>query len=186
VGFGVLAVAFLSFPSQPVTAAPGTPSIPVDVKNTPNVNVMNTPSVSAQQLGPWNIGLGGTPSVNANITNTPTVALASGVTVGVSGNVSVSNLPGSRNVSFNAIAQPVTLANKSVTLVCAGFTSNICTDFELAAADGTLTPYTAPPPGFVLVVTDFVWKSASVTPGQVAFATLNHQLTSRACGDQHR
>jgi hypothetical protein len=46
------------------------------------------------------------------------------------------------------------------------------------AADGTLTPYTAPPSGFVLVVTDFVWKTASVIPGQVAFATLHHQLTS--------
>jgi len=59
-----------------------------------------------------------------------------------------------------------------------GFTSNICTDLELVATDGTLTPFTAPPPGFVLVVTDFVWKAASVTPGQVAFATLHHQLTS--------
>jgi hypothetical protein len=60
----------------------------------------------------------------------------------------------------------------------AEITSNTCTDLERVAADGTLTPYTARPPGFVLVVTDFVWKSASVTPGQVAFATLHHQLTS--------
>jgi hypothetical protein len=30
----------------------------------------------------------------------------------------------------------------------------------------------------VLVVTDFVWKWASVIPGQVAFATLHHRLTS--------
>ena len=65
-----------------------------------------------------------------------------------------------------------------VTLVCTGFASNICTSLEHVAADGTLTPYTAPPPGLVLVVTDFVWKAASVVPGQVAFATLHHQLTS--------
>lgn len=65
-----------------------------------------------------------------------------------------------------------------VTLVCGRLTSNICTDLERVAADGTLTPYTAPPSGFVLVVTDFVWKTASVIPGQVAFATLHHQLTS--------
>src|SRR5215475_12515426 len=64
-----------------------------------------------------------------------------------------------------------------VTLVCARFTSNICTDLEQVAADGTLTPYTAPS-GLVLVVTDFNWKAASVIPGQVAFATLHHQLTT--------
>jgi hypothetical protein len=69
-------------------------------------------------------------------------------------------------------------AAKIVTLVCGRFTANICTDLEQVAADGTLTPYTAPPSGFVLVVTDFVWKAAVVPPGQVAFATLHHQLTS--------
>ncbi len=67
---------------------------------------------------------------------------------------------------------------KIVTLVCGGFTSTICTDLERVAPDGTLTPYTAPPSGFVLIVTDFTWKAASVIPGQVAFATLHHQLTS--------
>jgi hypothetical protein len=160
-GFGLLAVAMSSFPSHSVTAAPpGPPSIPVDVTNTPNVNVTNTPSV------------------NATITNTPTVALASGTTVGLSGSVSVSNFPSSQSVSFNGTAQPVTLTKQLVTLVCAAFTSNICTDLERVAADGTLTPFTAQPTGLVLVVTDFVWKSASVTPGQVAFATLHHQLTS--------
>jgi len=69
-------------------------------------------------------------------------------------------------------------AAKIVTLVCGRFTSNICTDLEQVAADGTLTPYTAPPSGSVLVVTDFVWKAALVTPGQVGFATLHHELTS--------
>jgi hypothetical protein len=67
-----------------------------------------------------------------------------------------------------------------VTLVCNGFTSNICTDLERVAADGTLTPYTAPPAGAVLVVTDFTWKAAAVTSGQVAFATIHHKLTSPA------
>jgi len=67
-----------------------------------------------------------------------------------------------------------------VTLVCNGFTSNICTDLERVAADGTLTPYTAAPSGTVLVVTDFTWKAAAVTPGQVAFATIHHKLTSPA------
>ena len=65
-----------------------------------------------------------------------------------------------------------------VTLVCTQFTSNICTSLAQVAANGTLTPYTAPPHSSVLVVTDFVWKAALVTPGQVAFATLHHQLTS--------
>jgi hypothetical protein len=73
---------------------------------------------------------------------------------------------------------PTVTQQQVVTLVCGRFTSNICTDLERVAADGTLTPYTAPPSGFVLVVTDFVWKSTSVIPGQVAFATLHHQLTS--------
>jgi hypothetical protein len=68
--------------------------------------------------------------------------------------------------------------NQLITLVCGGFTANICTDLERVAADGTLTPYTAPPSGSMLVVTDFVWKAASVTPGQVAFATLHHELTA--------
>ena len=128
----------------------------VGVSNaTQNVNVTNPSlNVNASQSGTWNVGISGTPSVN------------------------VSNLPSSQNVSFNGNAQPVTLTKQLVTLVCAGFTSNICTDLERVAADGTLTPYTARPPGFVLVVTDFVWKAASVTPGQVAFATLHHQLTS--------
>jgi hypothetical protein len=75
-------------------------------------------------------------------------------------------------------AKVKTLNNQVVTLVCGGFNSNICTDLERVAADGTLMPYTAPPSGSVLVVTDFVWKSASVTPGQVAFATLHHERTS--------
>ena len=87
----------------------------------------------------------------------------------------LSSYPG-RSVSAPSAA-PVDVA-KIVTLVCGRFTSNICTDLRQVAADGTLTPYLAPPSGFVLVVTDFVWKAASVTPGQVAFATLHHELTS--------
>jgi hypothetical protein len=115
---------------------------------------------------------------NVNVANSPTVSLASGTSVGINGSVSVANLPTVQNVSFNGATQPVTLKNQLVTLVCNAFTSNLCTDLEQVAPDGTLTPYTAPPSGSVLVVTDFVWKAASVTPGQVAFATLHHQLTS--------
>lgn len=81
----------------------------------------------------------------------------------------------SRTVSASATSVDVA---RNVTLVCNGFTSNICTDLEQVAPDGTLTPYQGPASGFVLVVTDFVWKAASVTPGQVAFATLHHQATS--------
>jgi hypothetical protein len=65
-----------------------------------------------------------------------------------------------------------------VTLVCGGFTANICTDLEQVAPNGTLSPYTGAPSGSVLVVTDFTWKAASVVPGQVAFATLHHQSTT--------
>jgi hypothetical protein len=79
---------------------------------------------------------------------------------------------------IRSAAQPMAVNSAFVTLVCGGFTSNICTDLEQVAPDGTLTPYTAPPSGLVLVVTDFTWKAASVTPGQVAFATLHHQQTS--------
>jgi hypothetical protein len=84
------------------------------------------------------------------------------------------------NVNVVNTPLPVTVTNQLVTLVCAGFTGNFCTDLEQVATDGTLTPFTAPPAGLVLVVTDFVWKSESVTPGQVAFATLHHQLTAPA------
>lgn len=77
-----------------------------------------------------------------------------------------------------AVKDKATQTSQLVTLVCGAFTANICTDLERVAADGTLTPYSAPPSGSVLVVTDFVWKAASVSPGQVAFATLHHQLTS--------
>jgi len=80
--------------------------------------------------------------------------------------------------AVSASSDPSVDVRRNVTLVCGGFTSNICTDLEQVAADGTLTPYNAPPSGLVLVVTDFVWKAAAVTPGQVAFATLHHQLTS--------
>ena len=65
-----------------------------------------------------------------------------------------------------------------VTLVCGAFTSNICTEVERVAPDGTLTPFTAPPPGQELVVTDFIWKAKLVVPGQVAFATLHHAATT--------
>jgi len=82
----------------------------------------------------------------------------------------------SRTVSASSPAPWHVATN--VTLVCGGFTANLCTDLEQVAADGTLTPYKAPASGFVLVVTDFTWKAAGVTPGQVAFATLHHQLTS--------
>ena len=82
------------------------------------------------------------------------------------------------SIPSRAAAEPERLERHYVTLVCGGFTSNICTELEQVAPDGTLTPYTGPLSGFVLVVTDFTWKAASVTPGQVAFATLHHQLTS--------
>ena len=82
------------------------------------------------------------------------------------------------SIPSRSAAEPEGIEKHYVTLVCGGFTSNICTDLEQVAPDGTLTPYTAPLSGFVLVVTDFTWKAASVTPGQVAFATLHHQLTS--------
>ena len=39
---------------------------------TQNVNVVNTPSVSAQQSGTWNVGINGTPSVNVvSMPNSP-------------------------------------------------------------------------------------------------------------------
>src|ERR1044072_6505035 len=87
----------------------------------------------------------------------------------------LSSYPG-RSVSAPSAA-PVDVA-KIVTLVCGRFTSNICTELRQVAADGMPTPYLAPPSGYVPVVTDFVWKAASVTPGQVAVATLHHELTS--------
>ena len=39
---------------------------------TQNVNVVNTPTVTAQQSGSWNVGINGTPTVNVgNTTNNP-------------------------------------------------------------------------------------------------------------------
>jgi len=67
--------------------------------------------------------------------------------------------------------------SRYVTLVCGAFTSNICTDVERVAPDGTLTPFKAPPRGQDLIVTDFTWKANSVAPGQVAFATIHHAAT---------
>src|SRR5215472_912712 len=37
---------------------------------TQNVNVVNTPTVTAQQSGPWNVGINGTPTVA--VSNFPT------------------------------------------------------------------------------------------------------------------
>ena len=68
--------------------------------------------------------------------------------------------------------------SRFVTLVCGRFASNICTDVERVAADGTLTPFTAPPRGHDLIVTDFTWKARQVVPGQVSFATLHHAATT--------
>ena len=47
-----------------------------------NVNVVNKPTVEAEQKGAWNVGISGTP--NVNVANTPTVNLAPGTTVQVS------------------------------------------------------------------------------------------------------
>jgi hypothetical protein len=98
------------------------------------------------------------------------------VGVGLLG-VAVSSIP---NRALSALQPPQSTPGnvKIVTLVCGRFVNNICTDLERVAPDGTLTSYTEPPSGFVLVVTDFTWKAASVPPGQVAFATLHHELTS--------
>lgn len=129
----------------------------------------------------WGVNPGGeehVERVNIAAVSVPSVPVSGTVTVGNTPNVNVANLPATQNVSFNGAAQPVTVKNQVVTLVCGAFTSNICTDLEQVAPDGKLTPYAAAPSGMVLVVTDFVWKAASVTPGQVAFATLHHALTS--------
>ena len=67
--------------------------------------------------------------------------------------------------------------DRFVTLVCGTFTSDICTNVERVAPDGTLAPFTMPR-GETLIVTDFTWKAKSVVPGQVAFATLHHAVTN--------
>jgi hypothetical protein len=54
--------------------------------STQNVNVVNTPTVNAQQSGPWSVGINGTPTVNAlqngswsvDINGTPVVGLDAG------------------------------------------------------------------------------------------------------------
>jgi hypothetical protein len=44
---------------------------------TQNVNVVNTPTVSAQQSGTWNVGINGTPTVNvASMPNSPLPIIA--------------------------------------------------------------------------------------------------------------
>jgi hypothetical protein len=71
-------VLVVNTPSQPVpTAAQGTTAVTgnVGITGTPNVNVTNSPTVQAQQSGPWTVGISGTPTVN--IGNSPTVQVAS-------------------------------------------------------------------------------------------------------------
>jgi hypothetical protein len=72
------------------SGAGNAPTIP-----TQNVNVVNTPSVSAQQSGPWSVGISNTPTVNlasgthVSVDGTPTVNLATGSTVSVDGTLKI-------------------------------------------------------------------------------------------------
>jgi hypothetical protein len=61
-----LPVTVVNTPSQPVpTAAQGTTAVTgnVGITGTPNVNIANSPTVQAQQSGPWTVGISGTPNV---------------------------------------------------------------------------------------------------------------------------
>jgi hypothetical protein len=92
-GLGGVVVGLSFFPRRPVAAAPPTPSIPVNITNTPlpvslSGNGTISGNVSATQSGTWNVGITGTPSVNVG---TPTVTLGTGSTVGINGSVQVGN-----------------------------------------------------------------------------------------------
>jgi hypothetical protein len=80
-GFGLFAVVLSYLPSRRVVAAPPTPSLPVDVTNTP-LPVQGT--VSANQSGAWTVGVNNLPSTQA-----------------VSGTVNIGNFPASTPISFS-------------------------------------------------------------------------------------
>jgi hypothetical protein len=65
---GVLTLVALVTVAMPNRGAGGTGSS-APTSQTQNVNVVNTPTVSAQQSGPWNVGINGTPTVA--VTNFP-------------------------------------------------------------------------------------------------------------------
>jgi hypothetical protein len=80
-GFGLFGIVLSNLPSRHVVAAPPTPSVPVDVTNTP-LPVQGT--VSATESGAWTVGVNNLPSTQA-----------------VSGTVAVSNFPTTTPISFS-------------------------------------------------------------------------------------
>jgi len=71
--FGLMALIGVIATLTPTTSkGQGGGSKEVIVVNTPDVNVINTPTVKAQQDGAWNVGLTGTPTVQVgNAANDP-------------------------------------------------------------------------------------------------------------------
>ncbi|MGH9560913.1 MAG: hypothetical protein ACRD3S_05605 [Terracidiphilus sp.] len=62
-----------------------------------------------------------------------------------------------------------------VDLNCVAFSSEICTQYDLIAKDGSATVFTGPPKGFSLLVTDVSWQSTGNTPGELEGVTLLNQ-----------
>ncbi len=100
-GLGLFAIALSFFPRRPVVAAPPTPTIPVNVTNTPlpvtgnvNASITNASVPVSVQNAALNVNAAITNTPNVNVANLPTVQLAAGTTVGVTGGTfSLSNTP---------------------------------------------------------------------------------------------
>jgi hypothetical protein len=92
----VVAAAVASLPSSGAQAQ-GRGNSPSDV------NVVNTPTVSAQQSGTWNVGLAGTPTVSAQQSGPWNVGVG-GVSNRLTTSARVVMLPGESHLSFSLAA----------------------------------------------------------------------------------
>jgi hypothetical protein len=101
-------------PTQPVpTAAQGTTVV------AGTVNVGNSPTVLAQQSGPWSVNVGNSPTVLAqqsgpwsvtgavSVANTPSVNIANSPTVTLSGSSTVTLAPGGSITVGNTVSSPL-------------------------------------------------------------------------------
>lgn len=106
--FGILALIPIATMTMPHVGrgASGTSSS-APTSQTQNVNVVNTPTVNAQQSGAWNVGINGTPTVNLN----------SGTIVGISGTPVVGLDASNNTVKFDAVNNTVKIDPATPVLV---------------------------------------------------------------------
>ena len=69
IGLGACAMGITMLGSAPAYTQQGPPGLDVIVRNTPDVNVVNNPLVSALQSGPWNMGINGSVNIGNSATS---------------------------------------------------------------------------------------------------------------------